>query len=81
MVERPGLPCGCWADGSSVARIAVNDPGVYWVTVTDANKCTATDTVFVKGTTCLVGLFAPTAFSPDGNGHIDVLWPMPYGRV
>ncbi|MFZ1453283.1 MAG: gliding motility-associated C-terminal domain-containing protein, partial [Ferruginibacter sp.] len=34
-----------WQDNSTQPTFTVNNPGNYWVTVTDANNCSATDTL------------------------------------
>jgi gliding motility-associated-like protein len=70
-----------WSEGATGERMTVNNAGLYWVTVTDANGCTATDTVVVKSRDCLVGLYVPTAFTPDGNGKNDLLRPLSYGPI
>lgn len=36
-----------WYDGSTAQTNTVSDPGYYWVTVTDENGCTGTDTISV----------------------------------
>lgn len=41
-----------WSDGSTGATLAVNGAGVYSVTVTDANGCTATDEVEIATELC-----------------------------
>jgi hypothetical protein len=58
-----------WSDLTSLSTITIQHAGVYWVTVTDANGCTGTDTVTVGLKQCLIGLFVPNAFTPNGNGH------------
>lgn len=68
-----------WNDLSQASTQTINQPGVYWLTVTDGNGCTATDTVAVTQKHCLVGLFVPNAFTPDGNGHNDLFRPLLYG--
>jgi len=69
-----------WNNLSNAPTLTVDQPGVYWLTVTDENGCTATDTVSVAEKTCLVGLFVPNGFTPDGNGHNDLFRPLLYGN-
>lgn len=70
-----------WSDLSAGSSLKVSSPGTYWVQVTDGNGCEGTDTVTVTGKFCLVGLFVPSAFSPDGNGHNDRFRPLVYGNT
>jgi gliding motility-associated-like protein len=70
-----------WSDLTSLSTITIQHAGVYWVTVTDANGCTGTDTVTVSSKQCLVGLFVPNAFTPDGDGHNDLFRPLIYGEM
>jgi gliding motility-associated-like protein len=70
-----------WSDLSNASTLLINQPGMYWLTVTDANGCMATDTISIMQKTCLVGLFVPNAFTPDGNGHNDLFRPLLYGNL
>lgn len=70
-----------WSDLTSASTITIQQPGTYWVMVTDNNGCTATDTVVVMHKECLVGLFVPNAFTPNGNGHNNLFRPLIYGEV
>ncbi|PWT74934.1 MAG: hypothetical protein C5B59_09885 [Bacteroidetes bacterium] len=36
-----------WNDGSTASTIIVGDPGKYWVSVTDQNGCTGSDTTYI----------------------------------
>lgn len=38
-----------WQDGSASPEFTVSAPGIYWVKVTDALECTATDSLIVQG--------------------------------
>jgi len=68
-----------WSDLSTGSSLRVNQPGVYWVTVMDANGCTGKDSIAVTGKECLIGLFVPNAFTPNGDGHNDRFKPLLYG--
>ena len=48
-----------WNDGSSDSALVVNSAGVYYVTVTDANGCVASDTINVSDNTPNVSLTLP----------------------
>ncbi len=48
-------------------------PGVYIVTVTDANGCTISDTVVLKTASNIFAV--PNAFTPNGDGLNDVFLP------
>lgn len=38
-----------WQDGSVQSTFKVNEPGIYWVTVTDSNYCSTSDTINING--------------------------------
>jgi gliding motility-associated-like protein len=38
-----------WQDGSVQSTFEVNKPGIYWVTVTDSNYCSNSDTINISG--------------------------------
>ena len=67
-----------WSTGETIDEIEVNDHGKYWLTATDINKCSATDTVniYYEGEATLSGLVAslPTGFSPNNDGVNDKLF-------
>ncbi len=67
-----------WSDLSTGPSLKVSKPGIYWVEVTDINGCTGKDTILVTGKECLQGLFVPSAFTPNGDGHNDRLKPLYY---
>jgi len=70
-----------WSDLSDGTSLTVKQPGTYWVTVTDKNGCTGKESILVTGKECLLGLFVPNAFTPDGNGHNDRFRPLYYGNA
>ncbi len=55
-----------WSTGSTSPSIEVNVPGNYWVKVTNAAGCVASDTLQTNWDDC--ESFIPTAFSPNGDG-------------
>ena len=65
-----------WNDGTTSHVITVTQPGVYYVDVT--NECgVAQDTIeFIQPPNCGCQIFAPTAFTPNGDGLNDVFHPV-----
>jgi gliding motility-associated-like protein len=59
-----------WSDGSTGQSITVEDPGVYWVIVTDTAGCTGTDTVVVEPCATML-IIPPNAFTPNSDGLND----------
>ncbi len=59
-----------WSTGAQTPTIQVTTPGVYAVTVTDGNGCSATDAILVRMRREVL-IYAPTAFSPDLDGVND----------
>lgn len=59
-----------WHDGFSSPVRYLESAGTYWVDV--RNVCgTASDSVRLSDTDCSCTLFAPSAFSPNNDGHND----------
>jgi gliding motility-associated-like protein len=59
-----------WSTGDMTQTIAVTEPGVYWVLITDA-ICSVSDTIVIeKGGSYAV--FFPNTFTPDADGMNDV---------
>jgi len=71
-----------WSPSSSLNNPLINDPVAdptqntkYSVTVTDVNKCSSIDSVFITVIDCNAGtIFVPTAFSPNFDGTNDILY-------
>jgi gliding motility-associated-like protein len=60
-----------WSNGQYTASIAVTDPGLYKLRVTDANGCTGVDSVAIKDSTCPEFVYISNAFTPNGDGRND----------
>ncbi|ULQ54703.1 gliding motility-associated C-terminal domain-containing protein [Flavihumibacter fluvii] len=65
-----------WSTGSLERAIRVDHPGLYAVTVTDTNGCTATGRIQVNAKECISGFFMPNAFTPNKDGKNDLLKPV-----
>jgi len=63
-----------WQNGSTNATYSVTTSGNYWVKATDANGCTATSNT-IKVTVGCVGIYFPSAFTPNGDDLNDDFGP------
>jgi len=70
-----------WSDLSTGSSITISSPGIYGLTVTDSNGCVGADSIVVTGKECMLGLYVPNAFTPNGDGHNDVFRPLLYGNI
>ena len=61
-----------WQDSTTNAIYNVNKQGVYWVTVTESNNCSATDSITIIYQHCENPINIPNAFTPNGDGKNDV---------
>lgn len=68
-VEDPSLSYA-WNTGATTPSILVSREGIYAVTVTDPQGCSGSDTLTVSEAEASV-LWAPNAFSPNGDGLHD----------
>ncbi len=58
-----------WSNGSTGDAIVITTAGNYWLQVTNASGCSATDTVHVTTKDCLLNVFLPNAFTPAGASN------------
>lgn len=68
-----------WSNGSSQSSISVQAPGQYVLTVRDANGCNGKDTITVVQKTCYIGIYVPTAFTPNNDSRNDLFKARVYG--
>jgi gliding motility-associated-like protein len=56
-----------WNTGSTTDTIVVSDPGIYIVTLTNNEGCSASDTIIVEQSKCECNLYLPKAFTPNSD--------------
>jgi gliding motility-associated-like protein len=61
-----------WSTGANASRISVQQPGTYWLTVTDENGCSGKDSIDIFSKQCITGIYFPNAFTPNHDGKNDV---------
>ena len=72
-----GYATYAWSDGSTAETLQIDQPGTYWLKVTNAHTCPNTDTINVKEQ-CPTEIFIPNAFTPNHDGLNDVFAPLGY---
>ncbi|MGI8892044.1 MAG: gliding motility-associated C-terminal domain-containing protein [Bacteroidia bacterium] len=75
------LCTGCdytWSTGDTNSIITVNQPGDYWLTVTDSIGCTYSDTINVEIVKCECHVYVPNAFTPNNDGKNEIFNPVFY---
>jgi gliding motility-associated-like protein len=70
-----------WSTNSVSASISVSAAGLYSLTVKDTNNCSGTDSIRIDVKDCLVGIYIPTAFTPNRDGLNDEFRPLLFGDV
>ena len=74
-LDVPGWTSYNWTPGNYTgSAITISSAGAYVLNVTDENGCEAESVVNAKET-CSPSFFAPTAFTPNGDGDNDVFLP------
>lgn len=66
-----------WNDGSTLPKREIAKPGIYSVEVTNGNCGMTSDELVVSRAYCGCRVFAPNAFTPNGDGYNDVFLPIP----
>lgn len=70
-----------WSTGATTSSIAVSQPGLFRLTVTDANGCQGVDSINIIAKQCLEGVFIPNAFTPNNDGKNDIFKPLLFLQV
>ena len=70
-----------WSTGGTTAAITISQPGAYTLIVKDNQGCNGKDTIRIVDKNCLSGFYAPSAFSPNGDGKNDQFRPLLFGNV
>ena len=70
-----------WSTGATQNNILINGPGQYWLRATDSKGCIGTDTVTIYPKQCMVGVYIPTGFTPNGDGKNDTFKALVFGKM
>lgn len=70
-----------WSTGSTGNKIIIQSPGSYHLRVTDASGCEGKDSITVFAKQCLLGLYIPSAFTPNKDGKNDLFIPQVFGNL
>lgn len=73
-IEVPGYASYLWSTGSTADHISLNSFGSFYLTVTDHNQCTGTDSINLQRKNCFI-IGIPNAFTPNGDGKNDIFKP------
>lgn len=69
-----------WSNDEITQSIQVSESGTYILTMTNpSDNCQVTDTFKLVFADCDIYVFAPTAFTPNGDGLNDVFYVYPVG--
>jgi gliding motility-associated-like protein len=70
-----------WSNGAISPSVSVSPTGMYWLQATDEHNCTGVDTILIQPKDCLMGLYVPSAFTPNHDGKNDVFKPALLGNI
>jgi gliding motility-associated-like protein len=73
-INVPGYKSYNWNTGASTPGLDIRTAGNYYLTVTNFDNCTGTDTLIIKEINCIpIGI--PNAFTPNNDGKNDLFKP------
>lgn len=70
-----------WSTGAMQPAITVDAPGLYMLTVKDADGCAGKDSMLIFQKNCFAGVYVPTAFTPNGDSRNDIFKATVYGSL
>ena len=70
-----------WSNSSQNNAINVTSPGSYWVKVTDIYGCMGYETIKILPRDCIMNVFVPAAFTPNGDGKNDIFKALIIGKI
>ncbi len=73
-INVPGFKSYTWNTGSASSNIDIRTAGKYYLTVTNFDNCTGTDSLTIQQIDCIpIGI--PNAFTPNNDGRNDYFKP------
>ncbi|RPD45084.1 gliding motility-associated C-terminal domain-containing protein [Paracnuella aquatica] len=70
-----------WSTGAASKAVTIEQPGYYWLKVTDQFGCTGVDSIFLAAQQCMEGFYIPNAFTPNTDGRNDLFRPLIFGDI
>ncbi len=70
-----------WNTGNTASSIAITKPDIYWLKVSDQNKCIGIDSIILVQKDCMKGLYFPNTFTPNSDNKNDKIKALLFGNV
>ena len=70
-----------WSSGQQTNKIQITNPGIYSLKVTNANGCSAMDSIVIFPKKCMFGIYIPSAFTPNNDGRNDLFKPIVFDKT